>query len=130
METIRGVQTFYSYCAPRPMQLAAASALEQGDSWLAQMRETYGRAAKLAASALEQPTPAGGTFLFFDISPFMKRGDTPDDVLERCANAGVMLTPGGACGAAYTTWARMCFTTVPEAELERACELLREVFFG
>jgi N-succinyldiaminopimelate aminotransferase len=113
METIRSVQTFYSYCAPRPMQFGAASALALGDTWLANMRETYGRAARAAAQALQIPEPAGGTFLFFNLEPFMRGSESATELLERCVDAGVMLTPGNACGAAYSNWARLCFTSVP-----------------
>src|SRR6185312_16507422 len=129
MDTIRGVQTFYSYCAPRPMQFAAACALEQGDAWLAQMRATYASAARASAQALEQRAPTGGTFLFFDVKPFMKRSDDLTSVLERCADAGVVLTPGTACGTDFGTWARLCFTTVPEADLHEALRRLRAVLF-
>jgi N-succinyldiaminopimelate aminotransferase len=129
MDTIRGVQTFYSYCAPRPMQFAAARAIEQGDAWLAQMRATYASAARAAAHALEQRAPQGGTFLFFDLLPFMKRSEELSDVLDRCAEAGVLLTPGTACGADFTTWARLCFTTVPEPDLQEALRRLRAVLF-
>lgn len=130
MDTIRGVQTFYSYCAPRPMQFAAACALEQGDAWLAQMRATYASAARAAAQALEQRAPTGGTFLFFDVKPFMKRSDALSDVLDRCADAGVLLTPGTACGTDFGTWARLCFTTVPEPDLHEALRRLRAVLFA
>jgi N-succinyldiaminopimelate aminotransferase len=129
MDTIRGVQTFYSYCAPRPMQFAAARAIEQGDAWLAQMRATYASAARAAARALEQRAPQGGTFLFFDLLPFMKRSEELSDILDRCAQAGVLLTPGTACGVDFATWARLCFTTVPEADLHEALRRLRAVLF-
>jgi N-succinyldiaminopimelate aminotransferase len=130
MDTIRGVQTFYSYCAPRPMQFAAACAMEQGDTWLDQMRATYASAARASASALEQRAPEGGTFLFFDMQPFMRRSEQLSDVLDRCAEAGVMLTPGTSCGAHYMSWARLCFTTVPEIELSEALRRLRAVLFA
>jgi DNA-binding transcriptional MocR family regulator len=94
------------------------------------MRATYASAARAAAQALEQPTPRGGTFLFFDLQPFMKRSDDASDVLDRCAQAGVLLTPGSACGADFTTWARLCFTTVPEPELHEALRRLRTVLFA
>jgi N-succinyldiaminopimelate aminotransferase len=107
MDIIRGVQTFYSYCAPRPMQFGAAQALEHGDRWLTDMRALYASAARLAATALEIPMPEGGTFLFFDVSRFMRRGDTLTPVLERGLDAGVMLTPGTACGKDFGSWARL-----------------------
>lgn len=130
MDVIRGVQTFYSYCAPRPMQFGAAVALEQGDAWLADMRELYGRAGRAAARALEIPDPEGGTFLFFDVQRFMRAGEDLGRLLERCLDGGVMLTPGTACGSHFGSWARLCFTSVPEAELHEALALLRGILFG
>lgn len=129
METIRSVQTFYSYCAPRPMQFGAANALREGDAWLADMRATYARAGRAAAHALEIPEPQGGTFLFFDLARFLRPNETPTELLERCVDAGVMLTPGNACGAAFSNWARLCFTSVPEPQLLDALSRLRSVFF-
>jgi N-succinyldiaminopimelate aminotransferase len=127
MQIVRGVQTFYSYCAPRPMQLGAARALEGGDAWLADARARYARAGRMAADALGMPTPHGGTFLFFDTTPYLRAGETAMGFLERCVDAGVMLTPGSASGEAYTSWARLCFTSVAEAELEQALLRLRKV---
>jgi N-succinyldiaminopimelate aminotransferase len=129
METIRSVQTFYSYCAPRPMQFGAAQALNHGDEWLANMRQTYSRAARACADALKIPEPQGGTFLFFELEPYLRRGETATELLERCVDAGVMLTPGNACGSAYGNWARLCFTSVPEQELLEALARLCTVFF-
>ncbi|MET0384583.1 MAG: pyridoxal phosphate-dependent aminotransferase [Polyangiales bacterium] len=129
MEVIRGVQTFYSYCAPRPMQFGAAAALEHGDAWLTNMREVYARAGRAAARALEIPEPQGGTFLFADMRRFMRPSETIGQLLERCLDAGVMLTPGTACGSAFDTWARLCFTSVPEADLHDALDRLRGALF-
>jgi len=129
MEVIRGVQTFYSYCAPRPMQFGAAAALRNGDAWLAEMRATYARAGRAAAHALEIPEPEGGTFLFFDLARFMRGGESGTAVLERCVDAGVMLTPGTACGTAFDGWARLCFTSVPEPELKDALTRLHGALF-
>ncbi len=127
MEVVRGVQTFYSYCAPRPMQFGAAQALDHGDAWLANMRKVYGSAGRAAAQALEIPEPEGGTFLFFDLQRHMRDGESLMQVLERCLEAGVMLTPGTASGKDFETWARLCFTVVPERELRQAVQLLRSV---
>jgi N-succinyldiaminopimelate aminotransferase len=125
MEVIRGVQTFYTYCAPRPLQFGAAHALEQGDAWLTQMRRIYASAARAAAQALGVPEPEGGTFLFFDLSRFLRPGETGENVLERCLDAGVILTPGTACGKDYENWARLCFTVIPEPDLREALARLQ-----
>ena len=130
MDVIRGVQTFYSYCAPRPMQFGAAQALDHGDTWLADMRATYARAGRAAAQALDLRPPEGGTFLFFDLTRCMRGGETLTNVLERCVDAGVMLTPGTACGKDFGSWARLCFTVVPEPELRDALTRLRGALFG
>ena len=127
MQVIRGVQTFYSYCAPRPMQLGAARALAEGDSWLVEARACYREASRAAADALRIAPPEGGTFLFFDARPYLRPGETLMGFLERCLDAGVMLTPGSASGQAYGDWARLCFTTVPRPDLDAALAQLRGV---
>ncbi len=125
MQAIRGVQTFLTYCAPRPLQMAAAYALEHGDDWLKEMRATYKPAAQMASQALGLPMPAGSTFLFFDASPYLKPKEQLSDFLQRCLDAGVMLTPGGASGDHYASWARLCFTAVPPDDLEQALGRLK-----
>jgi N-succinyldiaminopimelate aminotransferase len=127
MEVIRGVQTFYTYCAPRPLQRGAARALADGDNWLAEARADYARAGALAADALGIERPSGGTFLFFDTRPLRRAGEDAMAFLGRCLDAGVMLTPGSASGQDYGEWARVCFTSVPEEELLAALEKLRAV---
>jgi N-succinyldiaminopimelate aminotransferase len=127
MQVIRGVQTFYSYCAPRPMQLGAARALRDGDEWLVDARTRYARAGRMAADALGVRAPEGGTFLFFDAQPHLRPGEELMGFLERCLDAGVMLTPGSAAGQAFERWARLCFTSVPEPELAEALERLKPV---
>jgi len=125
MRVIRGVQTFQTYCAPRPMQFAAVRALEEGDGWLAEARAAYRAAGNEAADLLGIARPAGGTFLFFDAKRYMRDGEDLLGFLGRCLDAGVLLTPGLACGKDYYTWVRLCFTSVPREELHEALEQLR-----
>lgn len=127
MPALRGVQTFLTYCAPRPLQFAGACALTEGDAWVEQTRLCYATAGRRAASALGLPEPEGGTFVFFDAAPHFRQGEDIHGFLRRCLEAGVMLTPGGASGRDYETWARLCFTAVPPAELDDALERLRSV---
>ncbi len=122
MRAISNVQTYLTYCAPRPMQMGAARALREGDRWCAEARDKYREAARMAASILGLSPPEGGTFLFFDARPWLPP-DAEDCMpfLERCAlEAGVLMTPGSACGEAYPSWVRMCFTAVPPDELRAA----------
>jgi N-succinyldiaminopimelate aminotransferase len=127
MRTIRGVQTFLTYCAPRPMQMGAARALREGGDWLAEARRLYAEAGQRAAAALNLPAPEGGTFLFFDAKPWFRQGEGVHDFLRRCLDVGVLLTPGSASGTSYGSWVRLCYTVVPPAELDDALARLGRV---
>ena len=127
MGGVRGAQTFLTYCAPRPMQLGAARALAAGDEWVETARQLYGAAGARAAAALGLPSPAGGTFLFFDARRHYRAGEDVHGFLRRCLDAGVLLTPGAASGCDYESWVRLCFTVVPPAELDDALTRLVSV---
>ncbi|MET0344128.1 MAG: pyridoxal phosphate-dependent aminotransferase [Polyangiales bacterium] len=131
MQRIAGLNTFTNYCAARPMQLAAARALSpDSDAWLAEARARYRAAAEQTAKALRIPVPEGGTFVFFNTRPYLHKGETPEALLERCARAGVVLTPGVVAGAAYRSWARLCFTCVPPSVLTRALATLQRLLYA
>jgi N-succinyldiaminopimelate aminotransferase len=66
------------------------------------------------------PPPEAGTFLFFDAAPSFAPGERLHGFLERCLDAGVLLTPGPACGRDFETWVRLCFTAVPPEALADA----------
>jgi N-succinyldiaminopimelate aminotransferase len=129
MAAVRGMQTFHTYCAPRPMQFGAVEALRHGGAWIEESRSVYRDAGYEAADALGAPRPAGGTFLFMDVSEQLSPGDTDCAAfLERSADEGVLLTPGRSCGADYAKWVRLCFTSVPPAQLTAALEKLTPLF--
>jgi N-succinyldiaminopimelate aminotransferase len=131
LEAIAGLQTFATYCAPRPLQIAACNVLvePEGEAFVARAQEAYQQAAARTARTLRQAPPAAGTFAFFDTRRFLKDGESSQALLERVARAGVVLTPGAATGAAYADWARLCFTSVAPATLERALAALEAVLY-
>lgn len=127
MQAIRGVQTFTTYCAPRPFQLAAARVLREGHDWIRETRAHYRELADRAAEALDVPRPPGGTFLFVDTRGRRRDGESALSFLERCVDHGVLLTPGTASGKHFEDWVRLCFTTLPPDELGEALARLRAV---
>ncbi len=128
METIRGVQTFFTYCAPRPMQFGAAKALDEGQEWLANARKLYREAGYRSADALGIAPPAGGTFVFADAGPHLREGEDIMGFLQRCLDVDVLLTPGASLGDAYQDWVRVCFTSATPEVLSAALERLRPLF--
>jgi N-succinyldiaminopimelate aminotransferase len=130
MQAVRGAQVFLAYCAAKPMQLAGARALDEGDAWLAQTRELYAQAAGTVGDALGIPAPPAGTFAFFDAAPYLRAGEGLPGFLERCMEAGVLVTPGAAAGRDFASWVRLCFTAVPPDDLRQALRRLAEVMRG
>jgi N-succinyldiaminopimelate aminotransferase len=127
MKAIRGVQTFSTYCASRPMQFGAAKALDEGGKWLADARAFYREAALETADAFGVAAPEGGTFLFANVEPYLRAGESTLGFLERCLDAGVLLTPGSASGTDYDRWVRVCFTSVKPADLTEALKRVKSV---
>ncbi len=132
MSALAGLSTFTNYCAARPMQIAAANVLSssEGEQWVNAARASYRHAAARCAEVLRIAPPESGTFAFFDTRPFRREGETAHQLLERVARAGVVLTPGAAAGRDYADWARLCFTAVPHATLERALATLQAVLYA
>jgi aspartate/methionine/tyrosine aminotransferase len=120
-----GVHTVFN--VPLAMQRAALAALAD-EAWTDRARETYRAARDLAANALAGLTfhlAEGGTYLFLDFTEVL--GDRPvTDLLARAIENGVMLAPGAAFGDAYARWARICYTSVPEAQVKEGIARLRE----
>ncbi len=119
----RKVSTHSFYHPPTAGQLAALRALEQGATWIEEAREAYRRAGDDAAARLGLGPPAGGTFLFLDVAPFLDaRGLW--GFLEDCLDDGVLLAPGASCGEDYPTWVRLCFSAAPPAQTAEAVRRL------
>jgi N-succinyldiaminopimelate aminotransferase len=131
VEALAGLQTFTTYCAPRPMQIAASRVLTsgEGEAFVSAARGAYRDAAERTARVLGISPPESGTFAFFDTRPFLRPRESARDLLDRAARAGVVLTPGSAAGGSYAEWARLCFTCVDASTLDRALAALRTVLY-
>jgi aspartate/methionine/tyrosine aminotransferase len=124
------------YGVPRAMQRAALAALNGGEGFLREARERYQAARDLALARVQAPctSPQGGTYLFLDLSEWIGAADgcalislDGPSVLERLAEAGVLLAPGSSFGEGYGRWARLCFSAVPEPLLVEGIERLNRV---
>jgi aspartate/methionine/tyrosine aminotransferase len=80
--------------------------------------------AALAGSGVRVFAPKGGSYVFVDFTPVLK-GRPLRVLLESAIDHGVLLAPGDGCGEAYSSWARLCFTSVPRDRLMLGVERLR-----
>ena len=105
-----GTHTFYA--APTAGQWASLRALETGDAWIAEARESYQQVGNEAAQLLGQVSPGGSTFLFLDVRPYLDARGL-GGFLADCFEDGVLVAPGGSSGEAYGDWVRLCYTAMP-----------------
>ena len=119
------LHTFYS--APTVAQLAGARVLRDGDDWLAEAAEHYRRAGDAAADALGLARPQGGTFLFIDVARFLDERGLHGFLVD-CLDDNLLLAPGTACGKAYGSHVRLCFTSAaPEVVARGVARLARRL---
>ena len=117
------VSTHQAYCAPSFAQEAALAALNHGDDWLTETVTSYRRALTQGAATLGVKGPPGGTFLFVDIAAVLdERG--PLGFLERCLEAGFIVTPGDSCGSHYGSYIRICCTSTQPEQCQAALSQL------
>lgn len=118
------------YSVARAMQRAALRALEHGQSFIDEARQRYQAARDRALARIEAPClrPQGCTYLFLDLREWVDPEDeTAYALLERFAEQGVLLAPGGAFGAEFAKWARLCFTAVDAAQLDEGIDRINAV---
>jgi aspartate aminotransferase len=123
MGELRKVSTHTFYSTPTASQIAAARALNGlGDAWVRDARARYAEIGRRAAARLGLPAPAGSTFLFLDVAPWLdERGLL--GFLQDCLDRGLFLAPGPSFGP-YPTHVRLCFTAAPPDVVERGVEVL------
>lgn len=125
----RRVATHTVFNVPLAAQRVALAALASGERWIDAARQAYRRARDATVSALEGTrvrafVPHGGSYVFVDFEPVL--GGRPlTSLLAQAIDRGVLLAPGDGCGEAYATWARLCFTSVPDARLREGLDRLR-----
>ncbi len=122
------ITTHAGFNVPVLAQRVCLDALEHGTPWKQGARDVYAAARDLALDGvrglgLTTHVPDGGTYLFIDFASVLA-GRPLRDLLARGVEKGVLLAPGAAFGDAYATYARLCFTAVPPAELTRGIERL------
>lgn len=115
---MRTIHTYQDFGPAKAQQLLAAGVLREGEGWMAETRRVYAEAASRVSRGLGIPPIQGGTFAF------AKLPAGNDDFLERCADHGVLLTPGRVCGRDYADWFRLSFTVVPPAALQDALDIV------
>ena len=125
----RRVATHTVFNVPVASQRVALAALEAPAHWMDGAREAHRGArdatlAALAGSGVRVFAPKGGSYVFVDFTPVLK-GRPLRVLLESAIDHGVLLAPGDGCGEAYSSWARLCFTSVPRDRLMLGVERLR-----
>ncbi|HEY1555550.1 MAG TPA: pyridoxal phosphate-dependent aminotransferase [Kofleriaceae bacterium] len=127
IDAVRRLVNHSVYNVPVAMQRAALAAMHAGAPFLAQARERYRAARDRALAGLIAPAerPPGGAYLWVDLRGYA--GDDCMPVLERVAEAGVLLAPGSAFGDACGGFARLCFTGVPEDRLDEGVDRINRV---
>lgn len=126
----RRVSTHTVFNVPVIAQNAALSALRAGPRWVEEARDRYRDARDIAVSALRDlpidfHVAEGSTYLFINFARAL--GGRPiRELLESAIDHGVLLAPGEAFGAAYTTHARLCYSGVPPERLRDGLARLRD----
>ncbi|MBX3221271.1 MAG: pyridoxal phosphate-dependent aminotransferase [Labilithrix sp.] len=130
----RRVSTHTAFNVALAMQRAAVAALAD-DAFPRAARDVYRVArdasvAALAGAPLRTFVAEGATYLFLDFGPAIEErgGERPlYAILERAVDRGVLLAPGDAFGGAYaSSFARLCYTSVPPERVVSGIERLRD----
>jgi aspartate/methionine/tyrosine aminotransferase len=121
------MQEFITSHAPSMAQVAAITALREGEPFVAQSLERYRRLRALTEERLlglpgaQVARPEGAFYAFFRLPGARDSVQFCQDLLRE---TGVMLAPGKAFGAGGEGWLRLCFAHEPPV-LEDAFQRLR-----
>jgi aspartate/methionine/tyrosine aminotransferase len=115
-ERLAQMQEFVTSCAPAAAQVAALTALREGETYVAESRTRYQR---LRDAMLERLRGIPGVTVARPDGAFYGFFQAPgsQDSLAFCKaflhESGVMLAPGCAFGAGGEGWLRLCFAKEP-----------------
>lgn len=121
------MQEFITSHAPSMAQVAAITALKDGEDFVAESLNRYHRLRDRIVPPLESipevtiAQPDGTFYVFFSV---MGVADSMRFCTELLTEAGVSLAPGNAFGLGGEEWVRMCFANQPEV-LESAIDRIQ-----
>lgn len=134
MESMRRMVNTSVYSVSQAMQRVALRALTHGEGFVREARERYRDARDHALARVQAPcqVPQGSTYLWLDFSAWIDHQPGASFrsamcLLERMADAGLLLAPGFGFGLDYADWARLCFIAVPRERLDEGIARLNRV---
>ncbi len=129
MAGIRKMANHSVYNVPQAMQKAALAALDKGPPFLEATRQRYHATRDRVHSMIQAPCnkPNGSTYFWLDLRRWAPDDGCALDVLEKFAEAGVLLAPGAPFGELYSRWARLCFSAVDDARLDEGIARINRV---
>lgn len=121
---LRRVANHTVYNVAATLQQAGLAAIREGATFLQESRKLYQQARDILHTGLtDQPLPQGGGYFFLPCSD----PQAAETLLHRALDEGLVLAPGQGFGEAYGHCLRICFTSAPPADIERAAALLRRL---
>jgi len=118
------------YSVARALQRSALRSLQHGDEFIDDARSRYQAARDRALARVQAPCvkPEGCTYLFLDLRGWIDEDDeSVYSLLEKFAERGVLLAPGGAFGLEFAKWARLCYTAVGPGQLDDGIDRINRV---
>jgi aspartate/methionine/tyrosine aminotransferase len=114
-----------------PGQYMMLEALSTRQQWAPAVTAEYqGRRDDfIAALGLDMTPPEGTYFLFFDAHSYLGDGGI-DELVGRCIDAGVAVTPGEDFGEDFREWIRVCFSSESPERAKEGALRLRRVLLG
>lgn len=111
-----------------PGQYMMVEALRTRSEWAPRLRREYqGRRDRfLEALDLDVPVPEGTYFVFFDVADRLGSGGI-EELVGRCVDAGIAVSPGADFGRDFTTWLRLCFIAEEESRANEGARRLRSL---